>query len=147
MPQFMPPQHFRLVAILAVLLLQAACAWQPPVPPSQGSFSIATTPAKRAATTAHPLATRAALKILDEGGGPIDAAIAAQMVLGLVEPQSSGIGGGSLIMHWDQTQKKLTSYDGLSAAPARVTPALTVDVDGGWIGAADPRRDGVAEGR
>ena len=122
MRQFMPPQHFRLVAILAVLLLQAACAWRPVAAPSQGSFSIATTPAKRAATTAHPLATRAALKILDEGGGPIDAAIAAQMVLGLVEPQSSGIGGGSLIMHWDQTHKKLTSYDGLSAAPVRVTP-------------------------
>ncbi len=146
MPQFMPPQHFRLVAILAVLLLHAACAWQPPAPPSQGTFSIATTPAKRAATTAHPLATRAALKILDEGGAPIDAAIAAQMVLGLVEPQSSGIGGGSLIMYWDQTHKKLTSYDGLAAAPARVTPALTVDVDGSMMNSDDVQRGGRSVG-
>ncbi len=137
MSQFMPLQNFRSLAILAVLLLQASCALPPPAPPSPSTYPIATTPAKRAATTAHPLATRAALKILDDGGAPIDAAIAAQMVLGLVEPQSSGIGGGSLIMHWDQAQKKLTSYDGLSAAPAKVTPALTVDVDGSVLKSDD----------
>ena len=70
-----------------------------------------------AVTTAHPLATRAALQMLVQGGAPIDAAIAAQMVLGLVEPQSSGLGGGSLLMVWDQARQRLSSFDGLAVAP------------------------------
>ncbi len=142
----LPPHYVRLGVTFAALILQAACALQPSAPLSKDTFSIASTPAKRAATTAHPLATRAALKILDDGGAPIDAAIAAQMVLGLVEPQSSGIGGGSLIMHWDQSRKKLTSYDGLSAAPAKVTPALTVDVDGSVMKNDDVQRGGRSVG-
>lgn len=146
MLKIMPSKNIRLLAIVAALLLQAACALQPPAPLSPSPFSIASIPATRAVTTAHPLATRAALKILADGGAPIDAAITAQMVLGLVEPQSSGIGGGSLIMHWDQSRQKLTSYDGLSAAPAKVTPALTVDVDGSILKSSDVERGGRSVG-
>lgn len=80
------------------------------------------------------------------GGSPIDAAVAAQMVLGLVEPQSSGLGGGALIMHWDATRAKLSSYDGLAAAPARVTAALTVDVDGSALKSEDLQRGGRSVG-
>ncbi|MBL8517807.1 MAG: gamma-glutamyltransferase [Betaproteobacteria bacterium] len=99
-----------------------------------------------AVTTAHPLASQAALQVLEQGGAPIDAAIAAQMVLGLVEPQSSGIGGGALIMHWDAASRRLTSYDGLAAAPARVTAALSVDVDGATLKSEDVQRGGRSVG-
>src|SRR5688572_16900265 len=70
---------------------------------------------------AHPLAAEAGLAMLREGGGAIDAAIAVQMVLTLVEPQASGIGGGSLILHWDSSTRRLAAYDGREAAPAAAT--------------------------
>src|SRR5450759_1032410 len=87
--------NYRVPLIGGMLLLLGGCAMElPPRPlvqtPEFSSRPITTLPAKQAVVTAHPLATRAALKMLDQGGSPIDAAIAAQMVLGLVEPQSSG---------------------------------------------------------
>lgn len=103
-------------------------------------------PAANAVSTAHPLATRAALDVLARGGAPIDAAIAAQMVLGLVEPQASGVGGGSLIMLWDAATRQLKSYDGLAAAPAAATPALDIDVDGMKLAREPVRRSGRAVG-
>ncbi len=98
------------------------------------------------AVTAHPLASQAALEILDKGGSPIDAAIAAQMVLGLVEPQSSGLGGGTLVMHWDASGRKLQSWDGLAAAPARVTASSRTDTDGKLLEAEASRRGGRTVG-
>ena len=67
--------------------------------------------------TANPHATAAAKKILLQGGTAMDAAIAAQLVLGLVEPQSSGLGGGGFLLYWDAKQKTLKSYDGRETAP------------------------------
>ncbi len=67
---------------------------------------------------AHPLASEAGYRILEHGGSAVDAAIAVQLVLGLVEPESSGIGGGAFLLHWSQAEKKLRSYDGREAAPA-----------------------------
>ncbi|MFT5576013.1 MAG: gamma-glutamyltranspeptidase/glutathione hydrolase, partial [Bermanella sp.] len=72
------------------------------------------------AVTANPHATEAAHKILSSGGTAADAAIAAQLVLGLVEPQSSGIGGGAFVLHWQNENKNLTSWDGRETAPAAV---------------------------
>ncbi|MBL0144208.1 MAG: gamma-glutamyltransferase family protein [Betaproteobacteria bacterium] len=98
------------------------------------------------AATAHPLATRAALAMLDKGGSPIDAAIAAQMVLGLVEPQSSGLGGGTLVMNWDAASKRLASFDGLAAAPSRATASLRTDTDGKLLPSEPLQRSGRSVG-
>lgn len=75
------------------------------------------------AVSANPLATQAGVEILREGGSAVDAAIAMQLVLGLVEPQSSGIGGGAFLLHYDARQKTVRSYDGRETAPAAAHPA------------------------
>ncbi|MEH6458162.1 MAG: gamma-glutamyltransferase, partial [Cocleimonas sp.] len=68
-------------------------------------------------SSANPYATEAGLRIIEKGGSAIDAAITVQMVLNLVEPESSGIGGGAFSLYWDNVEKKLTSYDGREKAP------------------------------
>ncbi|MFO7484433.1 gamma-glutamyltransferase [Oceanibaculum nanhaiense] len=85
---------------------------------------------KYMAVTANPLATEAALKALRAGGSAIDAAIAAQMVLTLVEPQSSGIGGGAFLVHFDKKAGRTASYDGRETAPAAATPDRFLDAEG-----------------
>jgi gamma-glutamyltranspeptidase/glutathione hydrolase len=69
-------------------------------------------------STANPLASEAGREMLRAGGSATDAAIAAQLVLGLVEPQSSGLGGGAFFLHWDEGKKELLTYDGRETAPA-----------------------------
>jgi gamma-glutamyltranspeptidase/glutathione hydrolase len=71
---------------------------------------------------AHPLAAEAGYEVLKRGGSALDAAIAVQMMLGLVEPESSGIGGGAFLLHWSETEKKLRTYDGRETAPAAARP-------------------------
>lgn len=72
--------------------------------------------------TANPLASKAGCEVLRKGGSAVDAAVAAQAVLGLVEPQSSGLGGGAFMLHYDAASQKLESYDGRETAPAAATP-------------------------
>ncbi|WP_195166773.1 gamma-glutamyltransferase [Mycobacteroides abscessus] len=74
--------------------------------------------ASYAAATANPLATQAACKVLRDGGSAADALIAAQAVLGLVEPQSSGIGGGGFLVYYDAASGTVQTYDGREVAPA-----------------------------
>ena len=88
------------------------------------------------AATASPLATQAALAVLREGGSAVDAAIAAQMMLAVVEPQSSGLGGGSLLMVWEARTKRLTFIDGLASAPAMMPEDYAHEAGGGAI---DPK--------
>ena len=71
---------------------------------------------------ANPLAVRAGIEMLEAGGSAVDAAIAVQLVLNLVEPQSSGIGGGAFMLHWDRATGELETYDGRETAPAAATP-------------------------
>ena len=73
-------------------------------------------------SAANPLAVDAGLQMLRKGGSAVDAAIAVQLVLNLVEPQSSGIGGGAFLLHWDQSAKQLKTYDGRELAPAAAKP-------------------------
>lgn len=82
------------------------------------------------AVTAHPEATRIAYEILRGGGSAADAAVAAQLVLGLVEPQSSGIGGGGFILYYDAATKQVHSYDGRETAPSQAGQYLFRDKDG-----------------
>ena len=70
---------------------------------------------------ANPLASKAGCEILKKGGTAIDAAVAVQMVLNIVEPQSSGIGGGAFMMAYDAKSKAVTAYDGRETAPAAAT--------------------------
>lgn len=73
---------------------------------------------------ANPLAAKAGLTMLRRGGSAVDAAVAAQMVLTLVEPQSSGIGGGAFLMHYDGAAKRVESYDGREMAPRSADPKM-----------------------
>ena len=76
---------------------------------------------------ANPLAVEAGLKVLRAGGSAVDAAVAVQAVLGLVEPQSSGLGGGAFMMVFDAETGAITSYDGRETAPAAATAELFHD--------------------
>ena len=135
--------HPKLSLSLIALALLAACGHPPPQPPTAGtSASAAEQPEaasgyrakpgwafkRQAVAAAHPLAAEAGLAMLRAGGSALDAAIAAQWVLGLVEPQSSGIGGGAFLLHYDGQQ--LSAHDGRETAPASATPGQFLGEDG-----------------
>ena len=102
-------------------------------------------PAQRfAVTAANPLAARAGLDVLRAGGSAVDAAVAVQAVLGLVEPQSSGIAGGALLMHWDG--KQVQTLDGRETAPAAATPELFLKPDGKPLAMRDAVLSGLSTG-
>ena len=88
-----------------------------------------------AVAAANPLATHAGYQVLKAGGSAIDAAIAVQMVLTLVEPQSSGIGGGSFVLHFDG--RRVQAFDGRETAPARAREDLFLTADGKPMAMAD----------
>jgi gamma-glutamyltranspeptidase/glutathione hydrolase len=119
-------------ALLALLLVSgpAAQALEQPEGASRIAAKPLVTARKQMVVAAHPLAAEAALSILRKGGSATDAGIAAQMVLNLVEPQSSGIGGGAFILAWDARNKRLASYDGRETAPSAATPELFLDEAG-----------------
>ncbi|PVA12040.1 gamma-glutamyltransferase [Pelagivirga sediminicola] len=79
---------------------------------------------------AHPLASRAGARVLREGGSAADAMVAVQLVLGLVEPQSSGLGGGAFLVWYDAASGDLTTLDGRETAPLHASPLLFQDAAG-----------------
>lgn len=81
-------------------------------------------------SSANPFATEAGRAVLRQGGSAVDAAIAAQMMLNLVEPQSSGIGGGAFMLYYDAASGTTTVYDGRETAPAEATPDMFLNPDG-----------------
>ncbi|GGK84704.1 gamma-glutamyltransferase [Amphritea balenae] len=80
--------------------------------------------------TAHPLATQAGYSILQQGGSAADAAVAIQAMLTLVEPQSSGLGGGAFMLYWDNVNQQLHAFDGRETAPAYADETLFLKQDG-----------------
>ena len=115
----------------AVLAPVSALQYTPPLQP-EGASLLSDKPgwATRtfAVAAANPLATDAGRQVLQAGGSALDAAIAVQMVLALVEPQSSGIGGGAFLLHFDG--KKTQAFDGRETAPSGATPSLFVESEG-----------------
>jgi gamma-glutamyltranspeptidase/glutathione hydrolase len=112
--------------MLAVLALRTAAQTadaQPETATTWGSEHRAAAQAKsHMVSAANPVAVEAGLAVLRQGGSAADAAVAVQLVLNLVEPQSSGIGGGAFVLHWDAARKELKAYDGRETAPAAATP-------------------------
>jgi gamma-glutamyltranspeptidase/glutathione hydrolase len=104
----------------------------------------ATTAPKAMVATAHPLASRAGVEILKAGGNAIDAMVAVQMVLNVVEPQSSGIGGGCFILYHDAKSSKTYFIDGREETPAGARRDDFLDVKGKLV--AEPLTGGVSVG-
>ncbi|WGF87055.1 gamma-glutamyltransferase [Marinivivus vitaminiproducens] len=124
-----------LVACLLCLSLAAAAQTPPaePPPPEAATGLIAkqsVAAASAMVASAHPDATAAGLRVLEQGGNAIDAMVAVQAMLGLVEPQSSGLGGGAFLVFWDARAQRLTTYDGRETAPASATPQYFLQPDG-----------------
>ena len=137
----------KILSLITLTLLAACTPTLPtrmPVQPEMAS-EITDKPgwayARQAVAAANPLATQAGHQILRAGGSAVDAAIAAQMVLGLVEPQSSGIGGGAFLMYFDGQQ--VSAHDGRETAPAGADPRLFLDLQGKPL----PFNDAVLSGR
>lgn len=113
----MKKSHWRLVSFCLLFMVPV---WAAPSPPAHRHMIAA----------ANPYAAEAGREMLRKGGSSVDAAIAAQLVLTLVEPESSGIGGGAFMLLWDPAQKKVTSFDGRETAPASARPDMFLDADG-----------------
>lgn len=139
-------------ATAAALLALAACTGAPTLAPGAPEPASAWREGLRAqhaarqmVVAAHPLAAQAGLQMLRDGGSAADAAIAAQMVLGLVEPQSSGLGGGGFALHYDAGRARVESWDGRETAPAAAR-----EDDLRWISDGErtpPRPSARASGR
>jgi gamma-glutamyltranspeptidase/glutathione hydrolase len=95
---------------------------------------------------ANPLAVEAGLAILRKGGSAVDAAVAVQAALGLVEPQSSGLGGGAFLVLVDGRTGKVRAFEGREAAPAAATPDMFIGEDGTPLARADAVMSGRSTG-
>ena len=137
MTQIRHPMLPRAIAIVTALLVLGAC--QRAVQPDAGPAPVS----NAGVVAANPLAVDAGLAILRQGGSAADAAVAVQAMLGLVEPQSSGIGGGAFLLHYDARSGRVTAFDGREAAPAGATPDMFIGTDGEPLG----YRDAVTSGR
>ncbi|MDP3405998.1 MAG: gamma-glutamyltransferase family protein [Brevundimonas sp.] len=130
----MTQSAFRPFLIAVASLALAACQTPVGMPterpgptgaPGAGATGAAEQPARGPfVSAANPLAVEAGLAVLARGGSAVDAAVAVQAVLGLVEPQSSGLGGGAFLLVYDAGTREVIAYDGRETAPAAATPEL-----------------------
>jgi len=105
-------------------------------------------PAKRTGmvVTANPHASKVGADILRAGGSAVDAAVAIEAVLSLVEPQSSGLGGGGFMVHFDNQSKQVTVYDGRETAPMNSTDRMFLNDEGESIGFLNAKNSGLSTG-
>ena len=120
--------------ILSVLLAFAAAACTaapaPLAPIVQPAPPVATQPVQAFVIAANPLAARVGAEVLERGGSAVDAAVAVQAMLSLVEPQSSGLGGGAFLNYLDASTGRLAIYDGRETAPAGASAGMLLGADG-----------------
>jgi len=114
-------------AALLVVFLGSGCA--APMS-SAGNGPAANAHAVPGVAAANPLAVDAGLRVLAAGGSAVDAAVAVQAMLGLVEPQSSGLGGGGFLMHYESRTGRITMFDGREVAPAAADSTMLLDAKG-----------------
>ena len=139
-------EHCSLVSLAFALAFGAGAAlraYEHPEGPSGFTPKSLVKAKRHMVVAANPLAAEAGLAILRKGGSAVDAAIATQMVLNVVEPQSSGIGGGAFLLTWDAASKTLLNIDGRETAPAAATPDLFLDAAGKPL----PRKEAMESGR
>ena len=116
----------KIIAVIAAIGLAACVSAQAPL--AQAPAQVAAV--EPFAIAANPLATEAGLNVLKRGGSAVDAAIAIQAMLSLVEPQSSGVGGGAFMTYFDARTGKITVYDGREVAPAQAVSTMFLDPAG-----------------
>lgn len=127
-----------MVRLYRMILLAAAVLWP--------AWMVTPALSAQMVVTAHPLASMAGLQIIRDGGSALDAAIAAQMVLTLVEPQSSGIGGGAFLLHHRGSDRLLQAFDGRETAPEAAGPDLFLNPDGSRMKWTEARQGGRSVG-
>ena len=136
-----------LIVALAVVGSRVALAQDAgPEPPSLWTAKAPVTARYDMVAAANPLAVAAGLHILRQGGSAVDAAVAVQMVLNLVEPQSSGIGGGAFMLVHDAARGELVAYDGRETAPAAARPERFLDSEGKPLAFHDAVVGGISVG-
>jgi gamma-glutamyltranspeptidase/glutathione hydrolase len=123
------PLAFAGLLALSSAHAQPAPARAPATAPRVGPIKQTTAPHAMVAA-ANPMAVEAGLKVLQAGGSAVDAAVAVQATLGLVEPQSSGLGGGAFMAYYDAKTHEVTAYNGRETAPAGATPDMFLGPDG-----------------
>ncbi|MCC5869032.1 MAG: gamma-glutamyltransferase family protein [Gammaproteobacteria bacterium] len=132
------------LALLAALMLLGGCQTSPGDDDTLGSQ--VSTPSPAGVAAAHPLAVEAGLAVLGRGGSAADAAVAVQSMLSLVEPQSSGIGGGAFMLYFDAASERISAFDGRETAPAGATPDMLLDDTGQPLSFIDAILGGRATG-
>jgi gamma-glutamyltranspeptidase/glutathione hydrolase len=128
-------RRLALISLLSPFLLSACAQTGSPVAmatpaPVAAPAAATANPQRGFVAAANPLAVEAGLRVLREGGSAADAAVAVQAVLSLVEPQSSGLGGGAFMTYYDARTGKVTAYDGREKAPGGAGPDMFLGPDG-----------------
>jgi len=135
-----------LFSLLALVATACAAPQRPATPATAGAPSTGATAPRAMVAAANPMAVDAGLAILRRGGSAADAAVAVQAVLGLVEPESSGLGGGAFLMHYDAETRRVTAYNGRETAPAGASPELFLRPDGTPLPFPERVRSGLSTG-
>jgi gamma-glutamyltranspeptidase/glutathione hydrolase len=146
-----PVPWARTLALLWLGLGLAACRTHPtptagPAPATATAPAPAASPLRAGVVAANPIAVEAGLEVLRAGGSAADAAVAVQATLGLVEPQSSGLGGGAFMLYYDAHTRTVTAFDGRETAPAGAQPDMFLDAAGKPLSYPDAVTSGRATG-